>query len=350
MLSVRRISILVMLLLAYVSYRLLGSNASLATIGQVAFAAVTQLAPAMVGALYWKPANRRGVFAGLAAGAAIWFYTLVVPLMAAGLDWPLTLFPGLQWLRTHASDFGVSVLTLGVILSLAGNFLLFFWVSIITRTQVSEHWQASRFIGQEINTQTGNRRLLAMQVRDLLALASRFVGAERAQESFRRFAVRQGQNFAPKQPADAKWIAHTERLLAGVLGASSTRAVVKAALEGRQMEVEDVVRIVGEASEVLEFNRALLQGAIENITQGISVADKSLRLVAWNRRYLELFDYPEGLITVGRPIADIIRYNAERGLLAPATSTSTSPSASTGWKRARRTPPSACSPTAAWSN
>jgi signal transduction histidine kinase len=65
---------------------------------------------------------------------------------------------------------------------------------------------------------------------------------------------------------------------------------------------------------VLQFNRALLQGAIENITQGISVVDQSLRLVAWNRRYIELFGYPEHLIHVGRPIADVIRYNAERGL------------------------------------
>src|SRR3546814_14200879 len=47
--------------------------------------------------------------------------------------------------------------------------------------------------------------------------------------------------------------------------------------QGREMQVEDVVRIVDEASEVLQFNRALLQGAIENITQGISVVDQSLR-------------------------------------------------------------------------
>ncbi|HAB86631.1 MAG TPA: hybrid sensor histidine kinase/response regulator, partial [Pseudomonas sp.] len=68
MLSVRRITIVAILLLAYVSYRLLGSTASLATIGQIAFAAITQLAPALVGALYWKQANRRGVFAGLTPG------------------------------------------------------------------------------------------------------------------------------------------------------------------------------------------------------------------------------------------------------------------------------------------
>ncbi|MDD0975857.1 PAS domain-containing hybrid sensor histidine kinase/response regulator [Pseudomonas fontis] len=317
MLSVRRVTIVVILLLAYVAYRLLGSTASLATIGQVAFAAVTQLTPAMLGALYWKQANRRGVFAGLAAGIFLWFYTLVLPIAAHSVGWSLDLFPGLAWLHGNPLDLPITPLTQGVVLSLAGNFTLFAWVSILSRTRVSEHWQAGRFIGQETSARPSNRSLLAVQIEDLLSLAARFVGEERARQSFIRFAYRQGKGFNPNQNADGDWIEHTERLLAGVLGASSTRAVVKAAIEGRDMQLEDVVRIADEASEVLQFNRALLQGAIENISQGISVVDQSLRLVAWNRRYLELFNYPDGLISVGRPIADIIRYNAERGLCGP---------------------------------
>ncbi|MGH8347478.1 MAG: hybrid sensor histidine kinase/response regulator [Pseudomonas sp.] len=317
MLSVRRVSIVVILLLAYVSYRLLGSTASLATIGQIAFAAVTQLAPAMLGALYWKQANRRGVFAGLAAGTFLWFYTLILPIAALSLGLSLSTFPGLAWLHSNPLNLPITPLTQGVVLSLTGNFTLFAWVSVLSRTRVSEHWQAGRFIGQEISARPSARSMLAVQIDDLLQLAARFVGEERARQSFIRFAYRQGKGFNPNQNADGEWIAHTERLLAGVLGASSTRAVVKAAIEGREMQLEDVVRIADEASEVLQFNRALLQGAIENITQGISVVDQSLRLVAWNRRYLELFNYPDGLISVGRPIADIIRHNAERGLCGP---------------------------------
>ncbi|AZC97293.1 PAS domain-containing hybrid sensor histidine kinase/response regulator [Pseudomonas chlororaphis] len=317
MLSVRRVSIVVILLLAYVSYRLLGSTASLATIGQIAFAAVTQLAPAMLGALYWKQANRRGVFAGLAAGTFLWFYTLILPIAAHSLGWSLSSFPGLAWLHGNPLNLPITPLTQGVVLSLAGNFTLFAWVSVLSRTRVSEHWQAGRFIGQEISGRPSSRSMLSVQIDDLLKLAARFVGEERARQSFIRFAYRQGKGFNPNQNADGEWIAHTERLLAGVLGASSTRAVVKAAIEGREMQLEDVVRIADEASEVLQFNRALLQGAIENISQGISVVDQSLRLVAWNRRYLELFNYPDGLISVGRPIADIIRHNAERGLCGP---------------------------------
>jgi Na+/proline symporter/signal transduction histidine kinase len=315
MLSVRRVSIVVILLLAYVSYRLLGSTASLATIGQIAFAAITQLTPAMLGALYWKQANRRGVFAGLAAGIFLWFYTLVLPIAAHSMGWALSSFPLLAWLHGNPLNLPISALTQGVVLSMAGNFILFAWVSVLSRTRVSEHWQAGRFIGQELQARPNSRSLLAVQIEDLLKLSARFVGEERAQQSFIRFAYRQGKGFNPNQNANGEWIAHTERLLAGVLGTSSTRAVVKAAIEGREMQLEDVVRIADEASEVLQFNRALLQGAIENITQGISVVDQSLKLVAWNHRYLELFNYPEGLISVGRPIADIIRYNAERGLL-----------------------------------
>src|SRR3990167_8272754 len=279
------------------------------------YEAFRQLAPAMFGALVWKQANRQGVFAGLIFGALIWFYTLVLPLVARGLGWPLENFPGLQAPLYAPLGFQVEALTRGVALSLAGNLLLFAWVSYFSRARVAEHWQAGRFIGHDLGTKPSNRSMLAVQGGDLLLLASRFVGEDRARQSFMRFAFRQGKAFDPNQTANSDWIAHTERLLAGVLGASSTRAVVKAAIEGREMQVEDVVRIVDEASEVLQFNRALLQGAIENITQGISVVDQSLRLVAWNHRYVELFDYPEGLIYVGRPIAEIIRFNAERGML-----------------------------------
>lgn len=317
MLSARRVSILIILLLAYVCYRLLGTNASLATIGQLSFAAIAQLGPAMFGALVWKQANRRGVFAGLGAGSLVWFYSLVLPLVAGGMRWSLDRFPMLPELLYYPVGIEIDPLTRGVLLSLAANWAIFGLVSWFSRTRVSEHWQAGRFIGLDTGAKTSGRSQLAVQVADLMALAGRFVGEDRARQSFVRFSYRQDKPFNPNQNADADWIAHTERLLAGVLGASSTRAVVRAAIEGRDMQVEDVVRIVDEASEVLQFNRALLQGAIENITQGISVVDQNLRLVAWNHRYLELFEYPEGLIGVGRPIADIIRYNAERGLCGP---------------------------------
>src|SRR3546814_6319635 len=48
------------------------------------------------------------------------------------------------------------------------------------------------------------------------------------------------------------------------------------------------------------------------MSQGISVVDAQLRLVAWNRRYAELFDFPQELLRIGRPIAALSRWALSR--------------------------------------
>ncbi|MDP6815209.1 MAG: PAS-domain containing protein [Alphaproteobacteria bacterium] len=81
--------------------------------------------------------------------------------------------------------------------------------------------------------------------------------------------------------------------------------------------------VTGEASAVAEDGPAgrqdttLLQETLENLNQGISVFDAELRLVAWNRRILELLEFPMEFGQWHRPFADFIRYNAERGEYGP---------------------------------
>jgi signal transduction histidine kinase len=89
------------------------------------------------------------------------------------------------------------------------------------------------------------------------------------------------------------------------------------ALRGSGMELGEVVALLDEAGQELRFNRQLLAATFEHMAQGISVVDVDLRLVTWNRRYQQMFDYPEGMLYVGRPVADLIRHNAARGLLGP---------------------------------
>ena len=58
---------------------------------------------------------------------------------------------------------------------------------------------------------------------------------------------------------------------------------------------------------------ALLFAGLDHIDQGISVFDRDLRLVAWNRHFLELLDLPERLAFRGCDFAEFIRFNAHRG-------------------------------------
>jgi histidine kinase len=58
-----------------------------------------------------------------------------------------------------------------------------------------------------------------------------------------------------------------------------------------------------------------LSRSLEHLPQGVVIIDADLRLVAWNSRYVELFRFPVDLLQVGRPVEDLFRYNARRGLL-----------------------------------
>jgi len=84
-------------------------------------------------------------------------------------------------------------------------------------------------------------------------------------------------------------------------------------LRGSGMELGEVVSLLDETSHALRFNREILTTTLENIPHGVSVVDADMRLVAWNRRYQQLFEYPDGMLYVGRPVADLMRWNAERG-------------------------------------
>ncbi|KJY84197.1 histidine kinase [Vibrio galatheae] len=318
LLVIRRALILLLLLGAWGFYQALGNIHSLSAIGFLSFAAITQFAPALLGGMYWRQGNRKGVYVGLAVGFTLWLITLMSQTdMLAGsaqdnfLLWVITPPDWLQGLDVKNSDWGI-------VLSVALNTLCYVVVSLFTRASLSERLQSASFVGTPL-PESENMSLYQSRVTvgELEMLASRFVGRQRVRTAFRHYWQQQRETLLPNQQAPSTLIRHTERVLAGVFGASSAKLVLTSALQGRNMQLEEVATIVDEASELYDFSRGLLQGAIEHIGQGIAVVDKQLRLVAWNQRYLELFTFPAGLIQVGRPIADVIRHNAQQGLCGP---------------------------------
>lgn len=327
LLRVRRITIMCLMILAYFYYRILGDQSSLASFGLLAFAAAAQFLPAILGGIYWKTGSRHGVLAGLTGGFLIWLYCLVLPSFSeAGLIGPQFLYSGIfdtDWLKPTAL-FGINMmdpLTHGVFWSLGVNTLLYVLISRYTSLRLVDRIQASAFVDVYNNDLTEtSRQFSQVTVGDLQMLTERFLGISRTQHSFTGFALQRGEEPALSgDKATPELIQFTERLLAGVIGASSARIVLASTLRGKDMHIGDVVTIVDEASQALRFNRSLLQSTIENISLGISVVDQQLRLVAWNRVYVEMFDYPEGLICVGRPIEEVFRYNAMKGEYGPGS-------------------------------
>jgi Na+/proline symporter/signal transduction histidine kinase len=295
----RRAVIVAVLAVAYLYSRLIGASDALADVGAIAFAALAQLAPAVLAALYWPAASRRGVLAGLALGSSIWAYTLLVPALAHGVGesaWLAAGPFGVGFLAPHGlfGTGGLDALTHGVVWSLAANVAALLWVS---RNDDSGAPSAT------------TRALTRAELREV---AASLLDADRVAALIGAAADDDLQ-----RSADEGALTAVEHELSALVGAASARLLLDAARRGARGELQAMTQVVGEAREAVSFSHAILDTALANLSQGISVIDGSLRLVGWNQRYQALLGYPAGFLRVGRPVADLFRFNAERGLLGP---------------------------------
>ena len=62
---------------------------------------------------------------------------------------------------------------------------------------------------------------------------------------------------------------------------------------------------------------ALTLASLDYLNEAISIVDKDLRLQVWNRRFVELLEFPPDQMQVGLPLAELFRYNAHRGEYGP---------------------------------
>lgn len=291
MLLVRRLSILAIIGVALAWASLVSPGNSLASIGLVAFAAMAQFTPHLILAVQSGGRDPVAARASMSVGLFLWIYTLALPpvLPSATLEYLRgSLFDPLQLLGIGDA----SPLVHGVMWSLGLNLATYIFVA------------ARRSDGLVLPRLMRMGRPISDLV-DLAKLTASFIGDERAQHEFGH--VRRGT------PIDRKSAQRAQELIGQVIGASTARSLVATALAGGRMNLTEVARLLDEGGQSLRFSRRLLAATLENVDAGISVVDADMNLMAWNTRYLEIFDYPPGLVRVGLPVADLIRHNAVRG-------------------------------------
>ncbi|MEO7050794.1 MAG: NahK/ErcS family hybrid sensor histidine kinase/response regulator [Rhodanobacter sp.] len=319
-LGVRRVAIIALAMMAYGYYRVAANEENLAATGLLAFAAVAQFAPALVAALYWRGASRRGVALGLVGGFAVWLYTMLLPVVIRSDQWLRDGPLGWDWLRPQALFHlsGWDPVMHGTFWSLLVNVGCLVFFSLRFRPSLEESLHAAMFMDADRARPGGTGDWRGrVAVADLRTIAERFVGERSSARAFEEYGEGRGKPLQPGEVADRTLIQYTERLLAASVGAANARRILIGALSGSGLNLAESMALLDEASQELRFNRELLSTTLENVSQGISVVDAGMCLVAWNRRYLELFDYPDGMVRVGLPVAELIRWNAERGECGP---------------------------------
>lgn len=323
LLTVRRVAIFAILLLAYVYHRLVADASALADIGLLAFAAIAQFAPAFFGALFWRRGTARGAIAGILVGFALWLYTLAMPtFIEAGYGASSLLVDGPfgLWLLRPQALFSLAFdpLSHGVFWSLLLNVAAFVSVSLMRPPEPIERLQANVFVPSDfVPTPALRRWRTAVTVDDLISTVARYLGEDRARRAFGEFGRSHAMALAGDRPADLHLLRFAEQLLASAIGAASSRLVLSLLVKRRDPSTKAAMKLLDDASAAIQYNRDLLQIALDQVGQGISVFDRELGLICWNRQFRQILDLPPDLAQVGVSLQTIVRDRAEHGEFGP---------------------------------
>ncbi|MFT4924261.1 MAG: Na+/proline symporter/signal transduction histidine kinase/CheY-like chemotaxis protein [Phenylobacterium sp.] len=300
LLMIRKLLVLTVIMLGYGVF-LAAPPDTLASLGEVAFGAVAQLTPALIAAFYWRKANLTGVIGGITVGFSFWLLLNFLPQFG--------LYP------QPLSNSPLPVNTTATLISLLANVWVLIWLSQLSRQSVQESIQANHFIPSPHQPSIHFRYKKKLNASEMQLLASRFVGEDKAIAAFVQFFSEFNHKNTDTDEFNQALIQRTENTLGSVMGASSAQLVVSSTLQGKDIALDQIALLVEEASsQRLQFSHSLLHSAIENAADGISVIDNQQKLVAWNKRYREMFNFPEAMLTIGSPVEQLIRFNAERGL------------------------------------
>jgi len=277
LLGIRRGAILLILLLGYLYFRLAGEAYALVAIGLISFSAVAQFAPALIGGMYWRSGTRQGALAGLSGGFLVWAYTLLLPSFAKSgwlsADFLTHGLFGIELLRPQQlfGLTGLDEISHCLFWSFVANAGAYVGVSLLRPPSAAEASQATLFVDALKHTRPVGAALWrgSAEVSDLLALAGRFLGPQRAEAAFAAYARGRGGGRAPDGgpfkalEADAELVQFAESLLAGAIGSASARAMVASVAKEEPLSLSEVMNILDEASQLRSYSRELERKSAE---------------------------------------------------------------------------------------
>ena len=292
-LSIRRITVVVVLSIALWYHLNISQAAPLVKSGVIAIALLAQCMPSLMFGLYWPKSNKAAAICALLVGFTCWAAFLLYPSLLSS-----------YYFNPTPTD---QALGLGFAFSLLANCLTFVTVALIASRRGTKP-------NDTLLTDHDTPRLL-VKVRDLIALTERVLESATHSQLVKQLSV-DVNRAASSGYASQALIDRVNKLLAAQVGAPSARILLGAIADTGSDSFPELVDWVEEASQSFQFNHEVLQSSVQNIEQGISVLDEKLQLLAWNDRYTELFAYPKGFLKAGMPITEILSYNAKRGLFS----------------------------------
>ncbi|BFM06061.1 ATP-binding protein [Halioxenophilus aromaticivorans] len=294
---------------AYLFYLITGGDHRLMELALTTFVAMLQFLPAIIAVTYWSRANRFGLLAGMCAGATVWFWCLLLPVMFEVSQ------VSLPFWGTVA--LGIDAWNSIALVSLALNIGLFVLVSMNTEQNAEEQFSASLCTEAEI-AQPVRVILDVHSCDEIKERLSRSLGATLAEIQVNKAAEELGYSFSERRPYSLRRIRNRlETNLSSMMGRSVASEIIDRHLpyrlpsqagntdinlmESRLHRYRD--RLTGMAAE-LDSLRLYHRNTIYELPMAVCSLGSDLEVITWNRSMEELTSIQSGDVA-GAHLSDL---------------------------------------------
>ncbi|MCF6182321.1 ATP-binding protein [Lutibacter sp.] len=263
--NIRRISIFLLIIMAYFFYKSFTLDRSLVSIGLISFVVIAQLAPAFFGGLFWRRGSSIGAKFGIIIGFLITFYTLIFPFIIDSLIINSSfvnegLF-GIHFLKPYEL-FGLSIfepVPQAFFWSLFLNILVYVFVSVYNIGTYRERNFAEMFVDNSKYASLHEDAYVwkgEAYVKDLKNILNRFLGINRTERALNLFFMKYKLD-KNSQFADARLVNFSEKLLTGSIGSASSRILISSVIKEEEISLTEVLNILEETKKAKDSNKEL---------------------------------------------------------------------------------------------
>ncbi len=267
--NIRKFSIFILIILAFVFYKYLIVENSLFSIGLIAFVLIAQLSPSFFGAIFWRRGNFYGAVSGIIAGIVICYLELIIP----------NYFP--TWQFYLKIDY-ISPIANTFFWSLLVNAGLYCIVSVSTIGNYRERNFAELYV--DINDYIHNHENAYIwrgtaNISDIQKILVKFLGEKKTEQALKIFNLKYNIS-NESDTADARFIKFSENLLSGRIGTASAKILIEGVTKEDKISLPEVLKILEESKEHISTNNQLREQGLQlkNLSEDLQNANENLIL------------------------------------------------------------------------
>ena len=276
--NIRKVSIFLLIITAFVFYKYLILESSLFSVGLVSFVLIAQLAPSFFGAIFWRRGTYTGAVIGLILGILICYINLIIPqyLKAINPELAINQYRVLQFFKIPYLETIPQVF----FWSLLANATVFTIISVSSKGNYRERNYAEIYV--DINRYIQNHEGAYIwkgkaNVSDIRRILVKFLGDKKTKQALKIFNLKYNID-DENDTADSRFIKFSENLLSGRIGTASAKILIEGVTKEDKISLPEVLKILEESKENITLNRKLTEQSrqLRRLSDDLRSANSSL--------------------------------------------------------------------------